>query len=392
MYVSYIGSQIDKPLQQINLPVEIDSVLNVAVDKTLRRGRVSLRRLRDDSGIRKWLREHSSHGTPLTPEDVLRCCPNLQLLETKHMKSDSIDADVVFVWKDCAESANTSKSFITSKSGDIDDQIPFELTILLMNERLVIINKTAGVKMEALVEHCGNVIPSMDEPDGMGLKDGYVINSVSRLDQGTSGAVVIPRSYREEKFLTEQFKNRRVQKWYVCITTGLTEMKRSGEVDVRLRHAGGDTLKTFAHPKGKPSCTRYYVVCSTAVHHGDDVAYYHVVLCQPVTGRTHQIRAHMAHIGYPLIGDSKYAGNLFKKSIYRVDSSLRAERALLHSYRVILHDSDGNLLTATAPLQDDFYALYEKLFLDNKISMASVDTRTTKQCRLESMIEFAMNS
>eukprot|EP00300_Choanocystis_sp_HF-7_P038441 c5538_g1_i1.p1 GENE.c5538_g1_i1~~c5538_g1_i1.p1 ORF type:complete len:451 (+),score=95.92 c5538_g1_i1:421-1773(+) len=180
--------------------------------------------------------------------------------------------------------------------------------VLYENDSMAVLDKPAGTTTEAMV--------AMAQKHRAAKLEGvYRIRSVSRLDQFTSGVLVVPLTASSEAFLTEQFKSRSVSKEYWCLCRGI--VPKSGEINARLRHAQGELHKTFVHPRGKDAVTKYTRLRTfrqtRTVSETDPVEeaatgeiFYSLVAAQPMTGRTHQIRAHMHHLGHPIVGDAKY--------------------------------------------------------------------------------------
>lgn len=240
-----------------------------------------------------------------------------------------------------------------------------ELNILHTYADAIIVNKRSGLRMEDLVGIL-NRRRSFDDN-----KSSYVVQSVSRLDQGTSGAVVLPLTSASHSFLTGLFKSRTVDKYYLCVTVGTSCLPDIGEVDIKLKHTGGERRKTFAHPQGKPSRTLYQVARRFQVGKTSPI-YFHLVVCKPITGRTHQIRAHMAHIGHPLVGDGKYAGNLFNKSCFRAQGYLLdRRRTMIHSHTIRYMSPAGVTISARADVPPDMHVLLSELAAAGKESIDS---------------------
>jgi 23S rRNA-/tRNA-specific pseudouridylate synthase len=160
----------------------------------------------------------------------------------------------------------------------------------------------------------------------------YRLESVSRLDKPTSGILIVPLSRTALHCLTEQFRTRSVEKTYLCLCQGVVEPE-AGSFNAKLRTLSrGRGSKTAPHPQGKEALTEYrrldvYSASDAAYpcrrdtstkarstssqEHAADIQKQQLFsLCEvyPRTGRTHQIRAHFASSGYPLVGDVKYGG------------------------------------------------------------------------------------
>ncbi len=185
---------------------------------------------------------------------------------------------------------------------------------------------------------------------------GYKLESVSRLDKPTSGVLLVPLSRNAFCCLTDQFRDRSVEKTYLCLCQGVTEPE-AGTFHAKLRTLNrGRGSKTAPHPQGKEALTEYrrvavYSTCGTTWHEelkeatpSQEQALKQQLfsLCEvyPRTGRTHQIRAHFACNGYPLVGDVKYGGppmsdtGAQRKSSIDTGSDGATDRLFLHSARL----------------------------------------------------------
>src|SRR6185312_13237874 len=127
---------------------------------------------------------------------------------------------------------------------------------------------------------------------------------VHRLDKDTSGVLVLARSAAAARFLTRAFRDKTTKKIYWAIAVGVPKPP-DGRIDRRLAKlpgpAGERVVEVEDEDDGKRAVTDY----RTVAHAGDKIAW---VAMNPITGRTHQLRAHMAAIGTPILGDGKYGG------------------------------------------------------------------------------------
>ena len=169
--------------------------------------------------------------------------------------------------------------------------------------------------------------------------------SVHRLDMSTSGLLVFARGADMHRQISRLFRERAVQKFYTAIVSGRVELT-AGEVDLPLASDWPNRpLQKVDFAIGKPSLTRYFLldnlkypthVCKH--HDGCDLSANRVEL-EPVTGRTHQLRVHMAAIGHPVIGDELYGGNVGNNT----------KRLLLHAHELsFVHPLSEELLTLTS--------------------------------------------
>ena len=225
------------------------------------------------------------------------------------------------------------------------------LNIVFEDEDIIIINKPFG-----LVTHPGagnwngtlaNALlyydPKLSKLDRAGI--------VHRLDKNTSGLMVIARNEKSQKYLVEQLQSHSVAREYSAIVYG--HMISGGSVNDPIGRDPKDRVKQTVSSNGKEATTHYRVIDRFKSH-----THVKAIL---ETGRTHQIRVHLSHIGYPLLGDSMYGGRVrFPKKASEIlkESLLGFKRQALHSKKLTLsHPSTGELMSWKAPLPDDMLEL-----------------------------------
>eukprot|EP00929_Paragymnodinium_shiwhaense_P006778 TRINITY_DN110737_c0_g1_i1.p1 TRINITY_DN110737_c0_g1~~TRINITY_DN110737_c0_g1_i1.p1 ORF type:complete len:915 (-),score=192.49 TRINITY_DN110737_c0_g1_i1:235-2928(-) len=169
---------------------------------------------------------------------------------------------------------------------------------------------------------------------------------VSRLDQGTSGCMIVPTQKATAAKLTEQFSSSSVTKTYLALVWGRPPAE--GVLDAPLALAensgGGARYRAYVDAEnGKKSETRFRTLWSGRR--------FSLVLAMPVTGRTHQIRCHLANAGHALVGDDKYGDDQSAKQ-----RPTWCSRLLLHCFRVQARDDLDGVIDATAALPPDFEA------------------------------------
>jgi 23S rRNA pseudouridine1911/1915/1917 synthase len=222
------------------------------------------------------------------------------------------------------------------------------LNVLFRDDDLLVIDKPAG-----LVVH-----PAAGNPDGTlqnallhfdpGLENLPRAGIVHRLDKDTSGVMVVARSLRAHHSLVQQLQERRMGRTYRAIACGRPPER--GTVDSPIGRHPRDRVKMAVVAAGKPAVTHY-----TLTRPLGDFSELEVSL---ETGRTHQIRVHMAHIGFPLVGDPVYAG----ASCRRAGSDRGFDRQALHAWRLrLVHPANGQALEFEAPLPEDYRRLLEDL-------------------------------
>ncbi len=231
-----------------------------------------------------------------------------------------------------------------------------ELNIVHEDDDLLVINKPAGLVvhpaagnhtgtlLNALLHHC----PALEGVPRAGI--------VHRLDKDTTGLMVVAKTLSAHTDLVEQLQERIVSREYEAVAIGT--MTGGGTVDAPIgRHPRQRKQMAVLEKGGKRAVTHYRLVERFAAH-----THIRVKL---ETGRTHQIRVHMAHIRHPLVGDATYAGR-FKIPKGASDELIHAlksfPRQALHAARLGLeHPGSGEYREWTAPLPDDFQSLLAAL-------------------------------
>lgn len=185
---------------------------------------------------------------------------------------------------------------------------------------------------------------------------------VHRLDHDTSGVMIFARTAEAHRDLSLQFEHRTVEKCYHAVVVGVVETDQF-DVDIPLRADPTKPGKVIPSARGKESLTRVRVL---ERFNGSTL-----LECQPVTGRQHQVRVHMAAIGHPLlvdplygVGDSVYMSALkhrYKKSKDEPERPI-IERATLHASSIaIVHPASGERVRFVAEYPKDFRALLQVL-------------------------------
>jgi len=225
------------------------------------------------------------------------------------------------------------------------------LNVVFEDEDIIIINKPFG-----LVTHPGagnwngtlaNALLYYDSELSKLDRSGIV----HRLDKNTSGLMVIARNEKSQKYLVEQLQSHSVVREYSAIVYG--HMISGGSVNDPIGRDPKDRIKQTVSSNGKDATTHYRVIDRFKSH-----THVKAIL---ETGRTHQIRVHLSHIGYPLLGDPMYGGRVrFPKKASEIlkESLLEFKRQALHSKKLTLnHPSTGEPMSWKAPLPDDMVKL-----------------------------------
>lgn len=232
------------------------------------------------------------------------------------------------------------------------------LKVVFADEALFIIDKPAG-----LVVHPGAGNPSGTLQNALlnldpGLAAIPRAGLVHRLDKDTSGLLVVARSLAAQQTLAAQLERRTVHRVYQAVCQGA--MTGGGIVDAPIDRHPRERTKMAVRDRGRAARTRYRVIERFRAHTHLEI--------ELETGRTHQIRVHMAHIRAPLVGDPVYGSRpkLPRQPSDRLREVLQAfRRQALHAARlVVAHPQSGQALTFESPLPPDFVALLEALRRD----------------------------
>lgn len=241
----------------------------------------------------------------------------------------------------------------TMKASDV------ALEIVFQNDDLAVIEKPAGMVVHpgagntedtlanALLKYFPG-IEKVGEPHRPGI--------VHRLDEDTSGLIVIAKTEEAYEFLKKTFQDRNVQKEYLALVHGFVE-KNHGMIDLPIAKA--PSRRKMKIGEGKDALTEYFVISQSpedaSASTADGLDQYTLLRVKLHTGRTHQIRLHMQAIGYPLVGDQTYGGT-FKK----LDQEL-INRQFLHAYRLKFQLLDGSMIELISPLPNDLKEVLTKL-------------------------------
>lgn len=175
---------------------------------------------------------------------------------------------------------------------------------------------------------------------------------VHRLDKDTSGVMLVAKTPKAFEYLQRQFKERKVQKKYLALVHGIP-LQLEGDIDQPILRNPGNRRKFGVFPGGRESQTKYQVV--STYHKG--VGTFALVACFPKTGRTHQIRVHMRHLGHSIVGDHVYA----ERKLARKDRDLTS-RIFLHAASISFeHPQSGKRVFYEAPLPDELQEILDKL-------------------------------
>lgn len=233
---------------------------------------------------------------------------------------------------------------------------PFE--IVYEDKDILVINKMAGIlSVPDRYNH--------DKPNLYSMLTHYKgsVFPLHRLDKGTSGVMIYAKTEESHKALSEQFESRSIIKKYLTIVTGIMPEK-SGEIKTFLAPAMHGKEMMVVAKKGKLSITQFSVL--------EEFLQYSLLQITILTGRQHQIRVHMQHIGHPLAVDSRYGG---REALYAHDIKLKhfqhkknedpkplISRCTLHAASLTFtHPENNEIMEVNAELPKDMNAVINQL-------------------------------
>jgi len=232
-----------------------------------------------------------------------------------------------------------------------------DLRVLYEDDDLVALDKPAGLTVHpgagrptgTLAHHLLDRYPEMAGVGGPGRP-----GIVHRLDQGTSGVLVVARNPTAYLRLARAFASREVGKRYLGIAYGAPSPAR-GTIEAPIGRHPQRRKEMTVRPGGRPSKTLYETVAAAA-----GISLLEMDLA---TGRTHQIRVHLKHLGHPLVGDPVYGEARWKGLPRPVQPFLRDfPRPALHAWRIAFrHPATGAPLSFEAPVPEDLRKLWERV-------------------------------
>jgi 23S rRNA pseudouridine955/2504/2580 synthase len=234
--------------------------------------------------------------------------------------------------------------------GDAD----FLRSILLHeDDDVFVFNKPPGLATQGgsgLTRHIDGMLGALRD------KKGHKPRLVHRLDRDTSGVLVVARTRLAAQKLAQAFRSRSTRKVYWALVRGVPK-PRQGRISTWLAKRGGpegDRMRIARH--GADDASHAVTHYSVVDHAGQKLAW---LTLRPVTGRTHQLRAHAAHIGHPIVGDAKY----FDADEWELPGGMQ-NKLHLHARRIVIPHPAGGTLDLTAPLPAHMEQSWNLLGLD----------------------------
>lgn len=221
-----------------------------------------------------------------------------------------------------------------------------EAMVITQDRAAIVLNKPPGLATQGgsgMKEHVDGLLDAFVGGGLEGTKSAPRPRLVHRLDKDTSGVLLIARTPGSAAYFSKRFSGRTARKIYWAIITGVPDIA-DGLIELPLAKqpgTGGEKMMVDKSGEGQSARTRYRVLDRA----GNRAAW---VELQPLTGRTHQLRVHMAAIGHPIVGDGKYGGPeaFLSGSISR--------KMHLHARRLIIDHPDGDVIDVRAELPEHF--------------------------------------
>jgi 23S rRNA pseudouridine1911/1915/1917 synthase len=266
----------------------------------------------------------------------------------KAIKNGKVTVDGIIVLDPDFDVTIGSQVELPEFEGDDLKPSGLKLKVVFENADLAVIDKPAGLVVhpgagnteDTLANALIAMYPGIDkvgEPHRPGI--------VHRLDEDTSGLIVIAKTTEAYDFLKKTFLDRRVEKEYLALVHG-APAKKHDLIDLPIQRV--PLKQKMRIGLGKPAQTEFWNLKTGQIPGLDQVALLRVKLH---TGRTHQIRVHLAHIGHPIVGDALYG---------RKEDSSILTRQFLHAYRLKFQLLDGTWIELESELPEDLKAVLQK--------------------------------
>lgn len=213
-----------------------------------------------------------------------------------------------------------------------------DLDIVYEDEGLLVINKQAGIAVHPSIRHYNDSLSNGIRFyfDKIGLKK--KVRPVNRLDLNTSGLVIFAKNEYIQECLIKQMKEGTFKKEYICVVKGKFDEK-TGTIDLPIVRKENSIIERCVSNDGQEAITRYEVL--------EEKEDYSIVRCFLETGRTHQIRVHMAYIGHSILGDTLYGSS----------SDLIYRQALHCKSMTFINPVNNKTLSISCPIPEDINRL-----------------------------------
>lgn len=217
--------------------------------------------------------------------------------------------------------------------------VKMALSVLYEDEDLLVVNKPADMPVHPSIGNYDNTLANAAAWYFKEKQLSFVFRCINRLDRDTTGALILAKNPYSAAVLSAQMKKRQIRRTYLAIVQGVTPA--SGTINAPIGRAQASTIERQIDPVNGEKAVTHYQHLGTYAFHNEKFSLIELHL---ETGRTHQIRVHMKHIGHPLPGDFLYNPD------YRI-----INRQPLHSFQLeFTHPVTGSAMCITAPVPQDF--------------------------------------
>ena len=232
----------------------------------------------------------------------------------------------------------------TGTSEIIPKKLP--VSIIFEDDDIIAADKPAGMPTHPTHGHLDDTLANALAYRAQKRGEPFVFRTANRLDRNTSGIVLLAKNRLASSRLFEEMKSDRIHKTYAAVTVGVPD-PQDGSVNAPIARADAGILMRVVRDDGAPSVTGYRTMSVSKDGR------YALVAIEPLTGRTHQIRVHMSHIGCPLLGDF----------LYGEECPDVIERHALHAARLeFTHPMTGQLMRLSSPLPTDILRVLKENF------------------------------
>ncbi len=225
----------------------------------------------------------------------------------------------------------------------IAEDIP--LDVIYEDEDMLVVNKASGMVVHPAAGNWDgtvvNALMGRDEKFAEKMEDGSRPGIVHRLDKDTSGCLIIAKNTSSQFQLAKLFQERKIKKTYAAIVCGYPPKNKDKIISNIGRHPVNRQKMSVLHKGGRLAVSKYEVIKRGKIENVP----VSLLEVQIETGRTHQIRVHLAYNHFPILGDKVYGGK----------QTIEAPRQMLHAWKIAFpHPKTGELMEIEAPFPEDF--------------------------------------
>ncbi len=247
-----------------------------------------------------------------------------------------------------AKEGEVLKVNMPDEKSDFPPEKEIPIVPVYEDDDLLIVDKPAGYVVHPTHSYVNHTMVNGLMQYMMDTEQSFKIRLINRLDMDTSGLLSFAKNSHSQDIIVKQMSNKKVTKKYIALVEGIVESD-NGTIDLPIGRESNHVRRKVMK-EGQPSVTHYKVIQRFDAG-GDSYKNHTLVELVLETGRTHQIRVHMSHIGHPIAGDDLYGG-----------SQTYIKRQALHAgYFSFYHPASGNFVEVVAPMPEDMALAIKKL-------------------------------